>query len=66
MVRYRREGREEDCIESQDSQQTAVLEENEKEKKKKKKNRRKKKKKTYCEPDELIPHPPSVFIFDSF
>ena len=58
MVRYRREGREEDFLESLDSQRTAVLEEKEKEKKKKKK--------TYCEPDGSTRHPPSVFILDSF
>jgi len=44
-----------------------VLEEKEKEEeeenKKKKKSR---KKKTYCEPDESIPHPPTIFILDSF
>jgi len=45
VVGYRREGREEDCIESQDLQRTAVLEEMDKEKKKKKKKRRRKKKK---------------------
>ena len=38
-------------------------EEKEKEEEKKKKE---KKKKTYCEPDESISHPPSIFILDSF
>jgi hypothetical protein len=38
-----------------------VLEEKEKEK-----EEEENKKKTYCVPDESIPHPPSIFILDSF
>jgi hypothetical protein len=33
---------------------------------KKEKEEEEKKKNTYCEPDESIPHPPSIFILCSF
>jgi hypothetical protein len=42
-----------------------VLEEKEKKKTKKKKEKEKKKK-NCCEPDDSIPHHPSIFILDSF